>query len=285
MQKFSWRVVGLALMALLLGHDMAFAQERARRVAVTPPPSLWIEEMTSPEIREAIRQGYTNVLIPSAGIEQNGAHMPLNKHRLVVRATAQRIAEALGGTLIAPVIDFVPEGNIQSSEGHMAYAGTISIPRKVFADILDHTARSLHHHGFSQLFFIGDSGGNQLAQAMVARTLQNAKIQAYHIADYYADDRQEEELLRMGYDRGSIGGHAGLRDTSEVMAIAPEVLRRDRLALLREEDERQNGTWGDTTLATPELGKRLLQIKVEAAVAEICEKARPQPQGCRTSPQ
>ena len=78
-------------------------------------PSLWIEELTWQELRQAINNGYTQIIIPTAGIEQNGPHLPLNKHEKVVRYASEKIAKELSGTLIAPVVNFVPE------EGHMKF--------------------------------------------------------------------------------------------------------------------------------------------------------------------
>lgn len=277
--KHLYAMVCFALLVATLAPQPLQAQT-AEKMTQQVIPTLWIEEMTSPEIRMAIDQGYTHIIIPTAGIEQNGAHLPLNKHRLVVRENAMVIAQRLGNTLIAPIIDFVPEGNIETQEGHMYFAGTISMPRKVFADIIDYTIRSLHSHGFEQMYIIGDSGGNQLAQEMVAKNLRNDKINAYHIGSYYANEQQEAALKKHGFDRKAIGGHAGLRDTAEFMAVASHQVRRNKLENLPEEDLQIHGTWGDATKANPALGKLLLEIKVNAAVTEICKLAQKKPGLC-----
>ncbi len=73
------------------------------------------------------------------------------------------IARRLGKTLVAPVIAYVPEGNIDPPEGHMTSPGTISLPEPVFAAVLEATARSFIATGFKTILFIGDSGGNQAA--------------------------------------------------------------------------------------------------------------------------
>lgn len=261
--------------------SMAVAQPAlAQNKAPTKPPSLWLEELTWIEARDAIRDGYTNVIIPSGGIEQNGIHLPLNKHHLVVQANAERMAEFLGQTLIAPVVDLIPEGSVNEKSGHMAYAGTISIPRKVYADVLDYTARSLYRHGFTQVFFIGDSGTSQLAQEMVAKTLQRTGKDAYYIASYYADEAQVRALAHMGYSRSSVGGHAGLYDTAEVMAVAPEAIREYRLETIPESAYTVRGAWGDNKLATAELGKKMQDIKLRGAIQQICRTVKQAPKGC-----
>jgi creatinine amidohydrolase len=243
-------------------------------------PTMWIEEMTWTEIQSAMNFGYTNIIIPAAGIEQNGPHMPLNKHRHVVRANANTIARQLGNTLIAPVIDFVPEGNIESREGHMAYAGTISMPNKVFADIVEYTIRSLSKHGFKQFFIIGDSGSSQLAQEQVAKSLQRDGLAVFHIGDYYANPRQEEWLRKQGYDANVIGGHSGLRDTSELLGVAPREVRDYQLGVIPQSSETQYGAWGDTSKASAQLGYGLAKIKVDYATAQICRLAQQKPNNC-----
>lgn len=269
---------GLGLIAMLCMPQPVMAQSSKQQYT---PPSLWLEELTWIEVRDAIQGGYTNIIIPSAGIEQNGIHLPLNKSRLVVRSTATHIAETLGNTLIAPVVDLVPEGDIRSKSGQMAYAGTISIPRKVFADVLEYSARSFYRHGFEQVFFIGDSEGNQLAQEMVAKALQREKKAAHHIASYHADMEQLRNLAEQGYTRATVGGHGGLADTSEAMAVAPDTVRRYRIEDIPENAFSARGAWGRNSQASAELGRAMLKIKEQAAVHEICEKAKPKPRGCR----
>lgn len=243
--------------------------------------TVWIEEMTWGEIQGSMKFGYNNIIIPAAGIEQNGPHVPLNKHRLVVKNNANAIARRLGNTLVAPVIDFVPEGNIETREGHMNFAGTISMPGKVFADIIDYTVRSLGKHGFKQFFLIGDSGSTQQVQEQVAKALRKQGYAVYQIGDYYANVKQEELLRKKGYTAETIGGHAGLRDTSEFMAVAPGKTREYQLGVIPESDFYQYGAWGDTSRATPQLGKALAKVKVDLAVAQICRDSANKPNNCR----
>ena len=107
------------------------------------PEYVFLEDMTWTEVRDAIAAGKTTAIVPTGGTEQNGPHLVLGKHHYVVRETSRRIAEELGDALVAPVIDYVPEGAVESSDGHMSFAGTITVPDKVFEDLLESTARSL----------------------------------------------------------------------------------------------------------------------------------------------
>lgn len=247
----------------------------SRPLTAPLPGKVYLEEMTWVEVRELIRAGHAVAIVPTGGVEQNGPHMVLGKHNYIVRQTAGRVAEALGNALVAPVIAHVPEGDIESRDGHMAFAGTISVPDRVFADILEYTARSLRAHGFEVIAFLGDSGGNQQPQAEVAARL-NAEwagtgARVLHVSDYYdpTANGQLEMLRNDGEWDFKIGSHAGIRDTSELMAVFPDGIRFDRLASQGGDYDEETGVNGDPTRASAERGEALLRLKVEAALRQI----------------
>jgi len=124
------------------------------------PDTVFLDELTWTEIRDALESGTSTILVATAGTEQNGPHMALGKHKFIIRATSEKIARELGKTLVAPIITYVPEGGIDPPTGHMKYPGTISLPNVYFMKILEYTARSLKAGGFTDIVFIGDSGGN-----------------------------------------------------------------------------------------------------------------------------
>ncbi|MCV6606251.1 MAG: creatininase family protein, partial [Porticoccaceae bacterium] len=89
--------------------------------------TVFIEEMTWVEVRDAIADGKTTAIIATGGVEQNGPFLATGKHNIILRETTNRIARQLGNALVAPVVPFVPEGNHNPVSGHMRYAGTISL--------------------------------------------------------------------------------------------------------------------------------------------------------------
>ena len=125
------------------------------------PDTVFLEELTWTEVRDALKSGKTTLIIPTGGTEQNGPHMVLGKHNFRIHFTANRIARQLGNALVAPVMAYVPEGAINPPEGHMRYPGTLTIPDDVFRKVLESTARSARLHGFQNIVMIGDSGPNQ----------------------------------------------------------------------------------------------------------------------------
>ena len=237
------------------------------------PRTVHLEEMTWVEVREAIAKGKTTAIVPTGGVEQNGPHMVLGKHNYIVRRTAGAIAERLGDALVAPVMAYVPEGAIDPPSGHMAYAGTLSIPEPVFAALLEYTARSLRAHGFTAIAFVGDSGGNQATQAEVAERLSTAwadsGVSVLHVGDYYAANGQFAWLEAEGESRSDIGTHAGIRDTSELLAVYPNGIRPERLARDGGRAGEPTGVIGDPRRASAERGHVLLGLKIEAAVRQI----------------
>src|SRR6187551_3104034 len=118
------------------------------------PATVLLEDLTWTELRDAIGAGTTTILVPVGGTEQNGPHMALGKHNVRVRLLAERIARALGHTLVAPVIAYVPEGRISPPSGHMRFPGTISVPEETFERVLESAGRSFRQHGFRDVVFL-----------------------------------------------------------------------------------------------------------------------------------
>ena len=263
------RTIAAAAVAVLLVSLTAIPQP----LTAPLPPTVFLEEMTWVEVREALARGKTTVIVPTGGVEQNGPHMVLGKHNYIVRRAAGAIAERLGDALVAPVMAYVPEGEIDPPSGHMAYAGTLSIPEPVFAAVLEHTARSLRAHGFTTIAFVGDSAGNQEAQAGVAAALSETwageGVTVLHVGDYYAANGQMAWLKAEGESEATIGHHAGIRDTSELMATYPGGIRPERLQRDGGRASEATGVSGDPRRASAERGEALLTLKIEAAVRQI----------------
>jgi creatinine amidohydrolase/Fe(II)-dependent formamide hydrolase-like protein len=238
------------------------------------PDTVFLEELTWDEIRDLIAAGTTSALIATAGTEQKGPHMATGEHRFVLEYTTDRIARVLGNVLVAPIITYVPEGNWDPPSGHMRMAGTISLPNEMFMELLLHTAKSLKAGGFRDILFIGDSGGNQNGMRDVVARLnqewEGTPYRAHFIGDYYAksaDDAERYITQDLGIAAENIGGHAGMSDTSQMLFVNANHVRSDRLA--PGGGFQGSGVSGDPTRASAELGEKLLQIKIDNAVAEI----------------
>jgi len=172
------------------------------------------------------------------------------------------------------VISFVPEGDYAPPTGHMRFPGTIGVPDAVFAGTLEGIARSLKAAGFKTICFIADHGGSAKPQAEMAARLSREwaadGVKVISVDDYYfaAGELQNKMLAADGETPATIGQHAGITDTSELMAIYPagvDLARLDNLPFTLA----PKGYDGEPRRATAERGRALLAIKVAAAVRQI----------------
>jgi hypothetical protein len=163
--------------------------------------SLWAEELTFMEIRDAVRAGTTTVIVGTGGVEQNGPYVAGGKHNFVLETVLPYIARAIGPALIAPIVKFVPEGEIEPTpSGHMAYAGTISLEQSTFDALLTDICRSYKAHGFLDIVLLGDSGGNQAGMERVANTLNQRwsaeRPRVHYLREYYSEDQWSWNYLK-----------------------------------------------------------------------------------------
>ncbi|MDP1559827.1 MAG: creatininase family protein [Pirellulaceae bacterium] len=228
-----------------------------------PLPSLWIEELTWTEIAQAQAVGYDTVLLATGGTEQNGPHLPTGKHNAIVRFTAHEIAARRGGTLLAPVLAYVPE------QPHVNFPGTISLPPEVFQNVVEAATQSFLTQGFKYVILLGDSGGNQEPLRAAAASLKlrcRSGQRVLFLDQYYEGHGQSEWLREQGFTVKALGTHAGVADTSEWLAVRPDGLRN--LESLQRTDL---GHDGSPELATAELGRTLLEMKINAALRQLTE--------------
>ena len=109
----------------------------------------------------------------------------------------------------------------------MRFPGTITVPEEAFEKILESTARSFKLAGFRDIVFLGDHGGYQRDEKAVAARLDRewaaTDVRAHAIEEYYrASEAEFPQLLKSkGYGEEEVGTHAGLADTSLMLAVDP----------------------------------------------------------------
>ena len=239
-----------------------------------PPATVFLEELTWTELRDLIAAGKTTIIVPIGGTEQNGPDMALGKHNVRVKALSEKIALALGDALVAPVIAYVPEGGVSPPTAHMRFPGTITVPDETFETVLEYAARSFKLHGFHDIVFLGDHGGYQKDDKIVADRLNRewaaTPVRVHAVAEYYRVTQTDyvQALKGRGYRDDEIGTHAALADTSLMLAVDPRLVRTDRLASgakLGAED----GVYGDPRRSSAELGQLGVDMIVAQTVAAI----------------
>lgn len=238
-----------------------------------PPDTVFLEELTWDELAMLIKGGKTTAIIGTAGTEQKGPHMAIGQHKFVVTYAADKIARALGNAIVAPIVTYVPEGSWETPRGHMSKAGTITLPEDRFRNLLELIARSLRGSGFKDLILIGDSGGNQRGMDSVAKKLNDewkgTGVRLHFVGDYYTKAHAAMEAWVIDtaklVSRDSIGNHANILDTSQLMFIHQELVKTDRF----KDANPANGSTGSPRKASRKIGKKLLDIKISLALAQI----------------
>ena len=250
--------------------------------AIAAAQSPDFETMTWPELKRAIHeQGKTTVLVFNGGTEQRGPQGVTGAHTFVAHAIGIAIAEQLGNAIAAPVMPF--SVNRASAE----LPGTIGVTGTLFAEVNEQVAEQMIANGFKNVVLMGDHGGGQKELAEVAQKL-DAKYSAQGIHVVYCADVYEKagsEINKWLEANGlPVGAHASIKDTSEMLYLEGDWpwVRKEQLATavgdpLRKPGEPAdpnakrigNGIIGDARRSSAEIGKHIVDIKVQRAVEQI----------------
>lgn len=254
-------------------RERRFQAELVMERPVAALDSIWIEELTWIEIRDAIAAGKTTVIVPTGGIEQNGPYVAMGKHNYILQTACEDVARELGNALCAPIVKLVPEGGIDEPSGHMRYSGTISVREPTFEAMLTDVGESLEKHGFKNIIYIGDSGGNQRGMAAVAEKL-DAKwtdAHAYHIAEFYDNDGlisyMNEELGIVEPENDGV--HDSYWITALQMVTDPSTVRYEQRVAAGK--AMVNGVSIAELDETVDVGKQLMKWRVDRTVKLIRE--------------
>jgi creatinine amidohydrolase len=229
------------------------------------------ETLTSDEFAQAVKDTQGVCLLPLSVIERHGHHLPLGTDMYIGRELCRRAAQ-LEPALIFP--DFIFTQILEARH----CAGTIAIDADLIVRLLDNVCREIARNGLKKIVIVNAHGGNNsLIHFFAQIQLQSERDYVVYIAepplspeDKAAVDSQWET---------SVDGHAGESETSEIMVIRPDLVRRDhmqsdgegmpleRLKPLRDVGIGMGIWWygdhpthyrGDGVPATAEKGERLL---------------------------
>jgi len=178
--------------------------------------NILMEEMTVPQIEEALADGYTTVLVGVGAIEQHGRHLPIGTDTMDGYLTVTEIAQGLGKTLVAPHI------RPGCSDHHMSFAGTISFSADLLKEVCRAYCRCLAQHGFERIALIATHGGNILPLIEVAPEL-DAELPCKVVAVDILSDSSVAEAMKPVLDEYGIteeegGIHSGFIETSIMLA-------------------------------------------------------------------
>lgn len=236
-----------------------------------------LERMTWPEVADALAQGWTTVVVAVGATEQHGPHLPLSTDAERGTRLADLVARRVGKALVAPTI------RVGCSDHHMDFPGTLTLRKETLRSICLDYATSLAGHGFRRLCFVPSHGGNFGPLGEMLEELDEAAgpgcgVEAYTDLEGFLDIWRGavQESAGLG-DR--VGGHADVAESSEMLVIAPELVRRDRAEagygeevtgelldrIFREgfRSVTPNGVLGDARGMSEEIGRRCLERAAE----------------------
>ena len=185
--------------------------------------ALELDRLTWPEVRSELQAGRDTVVVAFGATEQHGPHMPLATDALIGDHMARAVAERLDA-FVAPTV------RVGCSEHHLDFPGTLSLSQATFGAIVTDLVRSLERGGFRRVVLLPTHGGNFAPLAAAIAELEGSvSIEVRALTDLGAlfaiAQRAAEEY---GVPLGEGGLHAGEWETSMLMAIHPDLVRRER---------------------------------------------------------
>jgi creatinine amidohydrolase len=225
----------------------------------------------------ALDTGRTVAVLPVAAIEQHGPHLPLE-----VDARINRGVLDLALTRVAPRTPLLvlPAQPIGKSDEHAAFPGTLSLSTETLSRLWFEIGQSVRRAGVRKLVIVNSHGGQPHVARIVAQDLRVRLGMLAVVANTFSFG-EPPGLFSPGEARHGI--HAGAGETSLMMHLAPDAVRRDRLADFRPasveqdaanrelrfhgavsigwatQDLHPSGACGDATLASAQAGRAILE--------------------------
>ena len=249
----------------------AYDKEAALPRPIAAHDSVWIEELTYLEVRDAMKSGKTTALVFAGSVEQNGPYLPGGKHQYAIRLVAESIARKLGNALIAPVIP-LEEGR---PDNPYLQWGSLYLTAETYQAIVRDVATSLKSQGFTHIVLMGDSGGNTAGMRAVAEELSAKWAGAasiHHIPEYYnwtgrGSVRQFVQDNGIPEKMGADGIHDEYGLTAVMMAYDPKMVRFDERVAAGKTTI--NGVSIVPKEKTVEMGKKIVEFRANVAVEAI----------------
>jgi creatinine amidohydrolase len=247
-----------------------------------------MQELTWPEIKQAIADGKTTAVFACGAVEQHGPHLPTGTDDYLGTAIAERAARIAGNALVAPTI------RPGLSEHHMHFAGSFTLRPSTFVALIEDYCESLVRHGFERIVIFPSHGGNadtmKAHAPLLARMFQGrCEIVVSTRSDRF--QRMSELLAERGVSIGRAGAHAGYTETSMMLDYRPDLVHMDEAAPGRCDDDfyrpetidrsqmesflygiqtqSPNGILGDPTGSEAEVGDELLRLAAESLAEEL----------------
>jgi creatinine amidohydrolase len=183
--------------------------------------------LTWPEVEALIAAGCRTAVLPLGATEQHGPHLPLAADTWIADALAERFCARVAEAVRVPALA------LGCSAEHAAFPGTLSLRAETLRALAVDVVTSLAAHGFEHVFLFTAHGGNDGALRDMLPELRRAAQPARVIAFTGIDALSalwHAAARAAGVEAGDAGHHAGEFETSIVLGLRADAVRRDRLA-------------------------------------------------------
>ncbi len=235
-------------------------------------------DLTWPLLRQVPRDRCV-VLAPIAACEQHSEHLPTFTDTILVTGVAEGVEQRLPEqVLLLPTLWF------GASSHHLRFGATLSAEVDTHVTMLCDLLTPLLEDGYQRILVLNGHGGNIDPMQLALRRLQpRYRNRTLTAASYW--DLAEKELAELAEGPRKQMGHACEFETSMIMALRPDLVRRDRIrndplraepvlrGLFIAEDMKQrtdHGAAGYPELATAEKGRAFLNAAI-GRTAEVVD--------------
>ena len=183
------------------------------------------DELTWPEINEAVAMGKIPI-IPTGAVEQHGPHLPLKVDHVCANAVATAAARLRPEmTLVLPPVSYGYVHHV------MDFPGSINIHFEHFIQFVLDICKSLAYHGFKKMVIVNGHGSNGPLVEMVGRRLIVETDAHCVFCNWWQLLQVDPEFNKKWRESVFPGGcaHAGELETSMLLHLAPESVRKDRI--------------------------------------------------------
>lgn len=261
-------------------EQQAEAAKRREAEMAAPRPidaldSVWTEELTWMEVRDAIKAGKTTALILTGGVESNGPYLATGKHNFILKVMGDSIARKLGNALVAPIVTLEPG----RPDGERVAPGSVFLSQATYRAVLTDMATSLKGMGFTNVILMGDSGGNQTPMKEVAAALDEkykaAGARFHFIPEYYDYTSVQKMLQSSGIaEQIEIGASQGSDRIHDEYGIDALMALYDPKSIRIDERIKANKTTINGVSLLPmsktlEMGKKIVELRTKLTVDAI----------------
>ena len=242
-----------------------------------------LSELTWQEAAEAVKTHPIAVIPVGAGTKEHGPHLPCGTDLMVVEELARRVVQA------CPVI-MMPALPYGYFPAFVDWPGSVCVTPAHFMGVVGDIIRSLARHG-TRKFLILDGGVSTLPPmrtlAIELHLELGVQVAVSNIVGLGSE--VEKEISEQEF-----GGHADEMETSNMLAIRPDLVKLDRavkehsaaIPSARGRDGVQkvfvagkmttpHGVNGDPTLATRVKGEKMLAAMADDLIRFLNDFANP----------